>query len=113
MTDSRGFGVVLTDFVEASESVCGVDDFVDAGHRDRAEDGDSVVEACEHGPEEGDALDEGDGAVDGVDDPLVAVVAVFVGELFSEDAVVGEVVCDAVSEFGFDRLVGDGDGGAV
>ena len=113
LANSCGFGVVLADFVEASESVCGVGDFVDAWHRDRAEDGDSVVEACEHGSEEGDALNEGDGTVDGVDDPLVAVGAVFVWELFSEDSVVGEVVCDSVAEFCFDGLVGDGDGGAV
>lgn len=99
--------------MEASQTCGGVDEFVEAGHGDRAEDGDTVVEAREHGSEEWDTLDEGDGAVDGVDDPLVFVGAVFVGELFAEDAVVGEVVCDSVSDFSFDGLVGDGDGCAV
>lgn len=56
--DSRGFGIVLTDFVEASESIGGVHKFVDARHRDGAEHWDTVVEACEHGSKEGDALDE-------------------------------------------------------
>jgi len=71
------------------------------------------VEAGEHGAEEGDALYEGDGAVDWVDDPLVVVGAWFVVELFSEDGVVWEAFFDAFSEFCFDGFVGDGDGGAV
>lgn len=110
---SCGDGWVVVGLVEAAEACSCVDEFVEAGHGDGAEDGGAVVEKGKHGAEEGDALDEGDGAVDGIDDPLVFVAAGFVGELFAEDPVVWEVVFDSVTELRFDGLIGDGDGGAI
>ena len=111
--DFGGDGVACIDLVERAQACGGVDEFVEAGHGDGADDGGAFVEAGEHGAEEGDALDEGDGAVDGVDDPLVVVGAWLVRELFAEDGVVWEVCGDSFAEFGFDGFVGDGDGGAV
>ena len=113
VADSRWDGWVVVGLVEAALASCGVDEFVQAGHGDGADDGGAFVEAGEHGAEEGDALDEGDGAVDWVDDPLVVVGAWFVVEFFADDGVVWEGFFDSFAEFGFDCFVGDGDGGAV
>ncbi len=99
------------DLVECAEAFGGVDRFiVEGGHGDDAEDGLVVVEAGEHGSEEGDAVDEGDGAVDGVDDPLVSGGSLAVIELFAEDGVVWVGVDDVFSEVCFGGAVGDGDG---
>ena len=100
---------LVTYFPPAAVAIGSVDDFVHG--RESADAGDHaiVVFDTNQRAEERDTVDEGLCAVDGIDDPAVAISGRCVGEFFAEDPVVGETEFQLLADEQFGAAIGDGD----
>ena len=106
-------GRLIADLPPAAGTLGSVDHFVECWHSTNA-GGHAVFEFdADEGAEQRNSVDEGFGAVDGVNDPAIAAASGNAWEFFSENGIIGVELLDAVTNEQFGVAVGDGDGGFV
>ncbi len=94
--------------VESSGIFDADDHFLQSGHVDQTQEGLVVLLQSQESAEEGDAVNERYGAVNGVDDPTIATGAVLGAEFFAQPAVVGPMLADQIEDALLSVFVGNG-----
>ena len=83
--------------------------FADEGLGHEAGDGATLVEKADQRAPDGDPGDEGAGAVDGIDDPVIGAGGGFGVPFLTDDAMVGEAIGDHGADGDFGVAVGGSD----